>query len=194
MSCCTNSAREESGLLVNPAYKSTKVARGGAPATPAAAAASIPRRQGGQVEDLGGVTFTARTSRLAALNWTSRASLPARAMLVDARLRVPSTWFFSESPTPTRIRAAAHVASGAGGAAAGGALCSSSAVRKALGLRRRRRRFLWAAKRVLRVPLIDVLVQPIRSALRAQPAGPARPGRQQQCLRRSVGSPRRAPS
>ena len=29
MSCCTNSAREESGLLVNPAYKSTKVAGGG---------------------------------------------------------------------------------------------------------------------------------------------------------------------
>lgn len=93
-----------------------------------------------------GVTFAARTSRLATINWPGRVGV-LRARLVDARLRafnivqrvqyantyaLPLLWHLAQvAPLP-----ATHAAQ----------------VRKALG------KFLWAAKRV-RVPF-DVLVQP----------------------------------
>ena len=127
----------ESGLKVNPTKsKVLIVGRWGAP---------VPFPSVDAVKILG-VTFTARSSKLAANNWPGRVGA-ARATLVDARLRafnlvqrvqyantyvLPLLWHLAQVvPLPVK-----HAA----------------ATRKGLG------RFIWAAKRV-RVPF-DVLVQP----------------------------------
>lgn len=129
----------ESGLLVN-AAKSAALPVGRWPRR-----AEMPFPVVEAVKLLG-VTFTARTSRLATVNWPGRVGV-VRARLVDARLRslnlvqkvqyintyvMPLLWHLAQVAPLLAIHA--------------------QTVRKAIG------RFLWAAKRV-RVPF-NVLVQP----------------------------------